>query len=194
LQKKFFSIFEFFYEKVSPQALFRNENAQQIIKILLRINDTLKMNKQTKENLIRLSMKEAEKGIDEGNSPFGAVLTDKKGHVISTTHNTAATACDPTAHAEINLLRQAGKKLKTTIFKEYYLFCNAESCSMCMSAAIKAGITHFYFGASSEKSMNPYLTIFDIAKKSKNKLYIETGILNNECAKQIKLGRNKLSK
>ena len=65
---------------------------------------------------------------------------------------------------------------------------------MCMSAAIKAGITFFYFGAPSEKHMDPYLTVFDIAKKSKRKLHIETGILKEECEMQIKRGRNKLSK
>ena len=152
------------------------------------------MNKITKENLIRRAMDEAEKGIKKSNSPFGAVLTDKKGNIFSMAHNTTKTSFDPTAHAEINLLRKAGKKLKNRSLNEYCLFSNAESCSMCMSAAVKAGITFFYFGAPSEKSMNPYLTVFDIAKKSKKKLHIENGILKKECIAQIKRGRNKLLK
>jgi tRNA(Arg) A34 adenosine deaminase TadA len=57
-----------------------------------------------------------------------------------------------------------------------------------MSAAIKAGITFFYFGAHSEKSMNP-LTIFDVAKKSSYKLHIEAGILKEECIKQTNRSR-----
>lgn len=137
-------------------------------------------------------MDEAEKGIKRNNPPFGAVLTDRAGNIIEVAHNTSQTDCDPTAHAEINLLRKASKKRKTKIFEKYYLFSNAESCPMCISAAIKAGITYFYFGAPSEKSMNPYLTVFDIAKKSRHKLHIETGILKDECMAQIKRGRNKL--
>ena len=149
------------------------------------------MNKQTKEHLIRLAMAEAEKGIKKNNSPFGAILSDKNGKIVAVAHNTSKTDNDPTAHAEINLLRKAGKKLKTRILKKYYIISNAESCSMCLSAAIKAGITHFYFGAPAEKNMDPYLTVFDIAKKSKNKLSIETGLLQHECVEQIKRGRKK---
>ena len=152
------------------------------------------MDKQTKEKLIRRAMVEAEKGIKKSNSPFGAVLTDKKGNIVAVAHNTTKTDCDPTAHAEINLFRKAGKKFKTRVLDKYYLFSNAESCSMCMSAGIKAGITFFYFGAPSEKSNDPSLTVFDVANKSKRRLHIETGILKDECMAQIKRGRNKLSK
>ena len=152
------------------------------------------MNKQAKENLIRRAMDEAEKGIKKSNSPFGAVLVDKKGNIVEVAYNTSKTDCDPTAHAEINLLRKAGKKYKTRVLEEYCLFSNAESCSMCIAAAIKAGITFFYFGAPSEKSMDPYLTVFDVAKKSKHTLNIETGILKEECIEQINRGRNKLLK
>jgi len=148
------------------------------------------MNQKTKEKLIRRAMAEAEKGIKKSNSPFGAVLTDTKGNIIAVAHNTSKTSSDPTAHAEINLLRKAGKKFKTRILDKYYLFSNAESCSMCMSAAVKAGITFFYFGAPSEKNMDPYVTVFDIAKKSRKKIHIETGILRDECIAQIKRGRN----
>lgn len=152
------------------------------------------MDNKTIENLIRRAMDEAEKGIKKSNSPFGAVLTDKNGNIVATAYNTTKTDFDPTAHAEINLFRKAGKKFKTRNLKEYRLFSNAESCSMCMSAAIKAGITFFYFGAPSEKKMDPYLTVFDVSKKSRRKLHIETGILEEECALQIRRGRNKLSK
>lgn len=152
------------------------------------------MDKITIENLIRRAMDEAEKGIEKSNSPFGAVLTDKKGNIFSVAYNTTKTSHDPTAHAEINLFREAGKKIKSRNLNGYRLFSNAESCSMCMSAAIKGRITFFYFGAPSEKSMDPYLTVFDVAKKSKGKLHIETGILKEECVAQIRRGRNKLSK
>ncbi len=158
------------------------------------------MDIKTKQNLIRLAQKEADKAVKKGNSPFGAVLTNSQGNIIAKAHNTQRSSNNPTAHAEINLLRKAGKKLNTMFLNGLRLFSNAESCSMCMSASVKRKIRHYYFGAPCEKSMDPFITPFDIAKKSKIKLHIETGILKNECVKQIRIARrekrkrNKLSK
>ena len=61
-----------------------------------------------------------------------------------------------------------------------------------MSAAIKAKIRHFYLGAPSETSMDPEISSDDIAKKSKQKLYIQKDIRKNSCVDQIKRGREKL--
>ena len=52
------------------------------------------------EELIRQCQQEAEKSIEEGNPPFGCVITDQDGNVLMTAHNTQDTDCDPTAHAE----------------------------------------------------------------------------------------------
>ncbi len=144
-----------------------------------------------KEKLIRRTMKEAEKGIQESSAPFGAIIADMHGTIIVAAYNTTKTHNDPTAHAEINALRKAGKKLGTRDLKGCLLFSNAESCSMCMSAAVKAGITQFYFGAPSEKHMNPYITVFDVQKHTSHPIHIETGILKDECIAQIRRGRER---
>ena len=138
------------------------------------------MNKKTKEELIEFAQKEAAKAVVKGNRLFGTVLTDSKGKVIVTAHNTQNSSIDPTAHAEINLLRKASKKLKTTHLKGCRIFSNVEPCSMCMTACIKAQIRHFYYGASHE----------DVAKKKgKKKIYIYSNILKDSCVKQIRKGR-----
>ena len=69
------------------------------------------MNQKVKEKLMRLAMSEADKAFREGNSPFGAVLADLEGNVIATAYNTTNNDIDPTAHAEINLIRKITKKL-----------------------------------------------------------------------------------
>lgn len=148
------------------------------------------MDIETKQNLMRLAQKEADKAIEKGNSPFGAILTDSQGNIIAKAHNTQISSSDPTAHAEINLIRKAGKKLNTMFLDNLHIFSNAESCSMCMSACVKRKIRHYYFGAPCEKSMDPFITPLDIVKKSKIKLKIETGILKDECVRQIKIARN----
>ena len=135
-------------------------------------------------------MEEVKIAIHEGNSPFATFLLDREGNIIYKAHNTSNYDTDPTAHAEINLIRMACKELNTKDLSNYILISNAWSCSMCMSAAIKAKITNYIFGTRSESNMNPNITIYDIKDKTKNSLNIMTGVLENDCRKQIENARN----
>lgn len=143
------------------------------------------------EKMIKIAMKEACIAIKEGNQPFGAVLVDEKGKIIERTHNVCNTTMDPTAHAEIILIKKTCKKLKTKDLSAYTLFCNAESCSMCMTAIIKANIKNIYYGAKIEENANPYVRAIEIASKSKEKINLIGGILEEETTAQILLGRKK---
>jgi len=145
------------------------------------------MQNDKKEDLIKLAIKEAEKAFEQGNAPFGAVLADENGNVIATAYNTAHTDKDPTAHAEINLIRKVAKDLDESEFAKLYLVSNAQSCTMCFSAAIKAGIKNFIFGADSKKDMSPSLNVYEMAKYTREKPKIESGILKDECEKLIKV-------
>ena len=60
---------------------------------------------------------------------------------------------------------------------------------MCFSAAIKAKINNFIFGTESEPNMNPNVTIYDIKEKCANEINIISGILKDECKKQIEDAR-----
>jgi len=143
------------------------------------------MDQTIKESLVGLAMQAAQQAADEGNYPFGALAADKDGNIIAKAHNTQNTDQDPTAHAEINLIRLLAKTYSETDFANFYLVSNAESCSMCMSAAIKAGITHFVFGAPSELHMEPYLTVAEMLKYCRIKPEVTFGVLENECRAQI---------
>ena len=149
----------------------------------------MSINKEKKEKLMRIVMYEAEEAIKEGNSPFGAILIDENGNIIEKAHNTAKSMCNPVLHAEINLIINACEKLNTRNLSRYYIMSNAWSCSMCMSACIKAKIQNFIYGAPSESDMNPNITIFDIKEKTNNKLNIEIGVLQDECQSQIENAR-----
>ena len=78
--------------------------------------------------------------------PFGATITDKEGNIISIASNTVLSDFDPTAHAEMNAIRKAGKKLKTHNLKDYILYTTAYPCPMCLSAIIWANIKEVYYG------------------------------------------------
>ena len=142
-------------------------------------------------NLMKEVMEEVEVAIKEGNPPFAAFLLDKKGNVIYKAHNTCNTDIDPTAHAEMKVIKKACKDLEIKDLSDYVLITNVSSCSMCFSAAIKANITNFIFGTESEPTMDPNISILDMKEKCRNEINIISGILANECRKQIKEAKYK---
>jgi len=104
------------------------------------------MNKINKE-AIKLAIEESKensKNNYKNGGPFGAVvvMNDK---IIASAHNTVMQDNDPTAHAEINAIRQASKILNTNDLSECILYVNAEPCPMCLSAIIWANIKEIYY-------------------------------------------------
>ena len=150
----------------------------------------MNLSKEKMEYIMKSVIEEVDIAIKDGNSPFAAFLLDKEGNILYKAHNTSNTDIDPTAHAEINLIKTACHDLKTKNLSEYVLISNAWSCSMCFSAAIKAKISNFIFGAESESDMNPNVTIYDIKEKCANEINIISGILKDECKKQIEEARS----
>ena len=148
----------------------------------------------TKERLIRVAMDEAEKATREGNSPFGAVLSDLEGNVVEVARNTTNTDVDPTAHAEVNLIRKVSKKLSTRDLSGYYLICNVQSCAMCFSAAIKAKISNFIFGYGEDETLTPRIDVFEMSKHCEHEVNIETGVLKEECKHQLEQARKMMGK
>lgn len=151
------------------------------------------MNQSTKERLVRVAQEEAEHAIREGNPPFGAVLADGDGQILFRAHNTQNSDCDPTAHAEINLLRRSAPALGSRRLAGYVLGTNAEPCPMCMSAAIKAGISRIIFGVSQESGSSPSLSAAEIASRARYSVEIDGGHLVAECAAQVLKGRRSLT-
>jgi len=87
--------------------------------------------------------------IDE--VPVGAVLVQDD-QLIASAHNQPITSNDPTAHAEIQLLRAAGKQLNNYRLPNTTLYVTLEPCTMCLGAMIHARISRIVFGAYDEKT------------------------------------------
>lgn len=102
------------------------------------------MNKYMEE-----ALKEAETGVNmcEG-GPFGAVIVDSKGNVISKGHNMVLRSNDPTAHAEIMAIRNACLRLNTHDLKGYTLYVTCEPCPMCLSAVMWSNIDRVYYACT----------------------------------------------
>ncbi|MFA5232160.1 MAG: nucleoside deaminase [Candidatus Paceibacterota bacterium] len=95
---------------------------------------------------LKQAVQEGLKGVKSGEGgPFGAVIV-KNNKVVAKAHNMVLKTKDPTAHAEINAIRKASKRLKTFDLSSCDLYSVSEPCSMCMSAIRWAKIRKTYFG------------------------------------------------
>jgi guanine deaminase len=83
---------------------------------------------------------------DDIGGPFGAAIIDQNGKIISVSSNSVLKDHDPTAHAEMNAIRQAGEKLGTHDLTGCTLVTTAYPCPMCLGAIIWANIKHVIYG------------------------------------------------
>jgi len=133
------------------------------------------------EKFMREALREAEKG----DAPFGAVIVNPEGKIVSRGHDNVITNNDPTAHAELTAIRKLCKKTKNRNFKGYFCYSTSEPCAMCMAACLKAKINNFYYGAPMEKSANLYIRArYTASKFRKFKINLIGGILKKDCMEQ----------
>jgi len=86
--------------------------------------------------------------------PFGAVIVDENNNIIAVSNNTVLKDNDPTAHAEINVIRMASKKLNSYNLEKCTLYTTCEPCPMCLSAIIWSNIKNVYYGCNKEDAGN----------------------------------------
>lgn len=104
--------------------------------------------------MMDLAIKKARKTMKKNyGGPFGAVVV-KDGEVISISSNTVLKDNDATAHAEINAIRNAGKKLKTFDLNGCEIYTTSFPCPMCLSAIIWSNIKKVYVGANTKDVEN----------------------------------------
>lgn len=95
--------------------------------------------------MMRMAAELAEKNIDNDGGPFGAVIT-RDGQVVATGVNTVTKSNDPTAHAEVNAIRNACRDLGTFSLAGCVVYSSCEPCPMCLSALYWAGVSKIYYG------------------------------------------------
>ena len=99
---------------------------------------------------MKIAKENSKKWMDLEGGPFGAVIVNKEGEIISNGNNRVLKEKDPTQHAEIVAIREACKKLNTYDLSEYELYTSCEPCPMCLSAIIWANIKTVYYGCTKE--------------------------------------------
>lgn len=97
---------------------------------------------------MRMAIGQAENARDRGEVPVGAVLVSEDGEVLATAFNQPISRCDPTAHAEIMVLREGARRMENYRLLNTTLYVTIEPCLMCMGAIIHARIKTVVFGAA----------------------------------------------
>ena len=100
---------------------------------------------------MRAAMEEAKKAQSLDEVPIGAVLVNSDNAIISSAGNKTRTLKDPTAHAEVLVIRDACKKLGAQRIPDTTLYVTLEPCAMCAAAISFARIKHIVFAASDAK-------------------------------------------
>lgn len=96
------------------------------------------------EEFMRLAIQASIESIDNGGGPFGAVIV-KNGQIVATASNSVTNDNDPTAHAEVNAIREACKKLGTFDLSGCEIYASCEPCPMCLAAIYWARIDKLYY-------------------------------------------------
>lgn len=104
---------------------------------------TLQITEQDRQ-LIGMACELASQNMEKGGGPFGAVIA-RNGELISTGCNTVALTNDPTAHAEVNAIRNACAMEKNSKLEGCAVYCSCEPCPMCLSALYLAGVERIYY-------------------------------------------------
>ncbi|MFV0522093.1 MAG: nucleoside deaminase [Mangrovibacterium sp.] len=105
------------------------------------------MNKQDKymERAVELSIE----SVATGGGPFGAVIV-RNGEVVAEASNSVTQDNDPTAHAEVNAIREACKTLDTFVLDDCEIYCSCEPCPMCLGAIYWSRFKAIYFANTKE--------------------------------------------
>jgi tRNA(adenine34) deaminase len=127
------------------------------------------------------ALKEAQKALEEGEIPVGAVIVCNN-QIISKGHNQTELLTDVTAHAEIIAITSASSYLNSKYLNDCTLYVTLEPCNMCAGALYWSQIGRIVFGAADEKRG----FMINGREMLHPKTKLEYGILHEECSELMK--------
>jgi tRNA(adenine34) deaminase len=138
------------------------------------------------EHFMHIALQVAGQSGDE--VPVGSVLVSASGEVLATAHNLREAKCDPTSHAEIEVIRKAASDLGDWRLENTTLFVTLEPCVMCAGAIVAARIPRVVFGAWDER-VGAAGSIYDVLRDSRLGKPVEVipGVLEEECAELLQI-------
>jgi tRNA(adenine34) deaminase len=139
------------------------------------------------DETMRLALGQARLAADHGDVPIGAAVLDPAGRVIAAAGNRREVDHDPTAHAEILVLREAARTLGSWRLLDCTLVVTLEPCTMCAGALVLARVARLVFGAYDPKA-GAVASLFDVVRDPRlnHRVDVRGGILEAECGALLK--------
>jgi tRNA(adenine34) deaminase len=136
---------------------------------------------------MRLALDQARMASMHGDVPVGAVVVDQAGSVLAAASNEREVRHDPTAHAEILVLREAARRLHSWRLTGLTLVVTLEPCTMCAGALVLARVARLVFGAFDPKA-GAVSSLFDVVRDPRlnHRVDVRSGILEAECGALLK--------
>ena len=138
---------------------------------------TAEEQKRIDEKFMRLAIGEAQKALNEGEVPIGAIIVAGEA-VIGRGHNLVETLCDATAHAELQAVTAASSTLGGKYLNECTLYVTVEPCIMCAGATAWSQVGRIVYGAADPK--RGYTTVEGRILHPKTE--VTGGVLADECS------------
>ena len=135
---------------------------------------------------MRAALDEARRGLLDGEVPVGAVVV-ADGAIVARAHNAPIALSDPTAHAEVLALREAGRKTGNYRLTGATLYVTVEPCPMCCGAVLQARLARVVYGAADPKAgaVESLYRLLDDSRLS-HRVEAVGGVLGGECAALLK--------
>jgi tRNA(adenine34) deaminase len=137
------------------------------------------------ELLMEEALRSAQRALDAGEVPVGAVVVCD-GRIVGRGGNRNLTDSDPTAHAEIVALREAGAALGNHRLEGCELFATIEPCAMCAGALVHARLRRLVYGADDLKA-GAIRSVMQVLNHSRlnHRMEVRSGVLAGRCAELL---------
>jgi tRNA(adenine34) deaminase len=138
------------------------------------------------EEFMQMAIDQALAAQKIGEVPVGAVMVGTDDQVLARDHNRTISSCDPSAHAEINVLRSACRRRQNYRLLSTILYVTVEPCAMCMGAIIHARVNTLVYGAADPK-WGAAGSLYQIGQDSRlnHQVDIVKGICESRCREVI---------
>jgi tRNA(adenine34) deaminase len=137
------------------------------------------------ESFMQEALAEARRGLAAGEVPIGAVLV-VDGRVVARAYNQPISTSDPTAHAEMLVLREAGKAAANYRLTDAAVYVTLEPCLMCVGALVHARVREVVYGAPEPKTGALVSAVRGLELAGLNHQFAVTaGVLEDDCRRLI---------
>jgi len=111
----------------------------------------------TSRNFVERAFAMRDLAVSNGDQGYGALIVDGNGKIVGQAPSRVVTNSDPTAHAEMEAIRDAAKRLRTRNLSNHVMYSSSRPCPMCEAAAYWANVKLMYYGRAGDEAGEPRL-------------------------------------